>query len=133
MKKNIFLLILLFFLGVSMGSGCAHYSADMNAVFARNIRDLEKARSSGKQMTVPLSRDDAFDKTIEILKNNDLTIYQRDRKKGYIVVMGLPKQVDTTRVGIFFESVENDQTKITLSSLSSTAVIRAASVIFGGF
>lgn len=120
-------------LTVSFASGCAHYSTNFKSLLGTNISDLEKMRSSGKTETVPLSYSDAFNKVTEILKNNELIIYQSNREKGYIVAMGFPKQTNTTRVGIFFESETDSSTKITLSSLSSTALVKAEGIIFGGF
>ncbi|MFH1665323.1 MAG: hypothetical protein ABIA77_04155, partial [Candidatus Omnitrophota bacterium] len=67
-----------------------------------------------------------------IAKENKLTVYQSDKKAGYIVIMGFDKQVDTTRVGIFFDKVNDSRTKITLSSLSRSALSKASSIFFEG-
>ena len=119
-------LVAVFLLG-----GCAHYSTDFNALLGTNISDLKKARADGKVEIFPLTCDAAFDKVTMILENNRLVIFQANREKRYIVAMGFPKQTDTTRVGIFFESLPDNKTKITLSSLSSTALVKAGALIFG--
>jgi hypothetical protein len=46
--------------------------------------------------------------------------------------MGFHKQTDTTRVGVFFNSLSGNETQITLSSLSDTALAKGAAIIFGG-
>jgi hypothetical protein len=112
-------------------SGCAHYSTDLGAFSGFGINDLVKARKDGRAATFNIPLSTAFDEVEAILKGADLTIYQSSRKKGYIVVIGFHQQIDTTRVGIFFDSVSDSQTKITLSSLSSMALDKAEAVIFG--
>ncbi len=126
-KPVSFLFLIIFLLG-----GCAHYSTDFKALIGTNVRDLEKARADGKKKTFPIPCDTAFDKVTAILENKGLTIFQTNRKKGYIIAMGFPKQTDTTRVGIFFEALPEGGTKITLSSLSSTALAKAVTLVFGG-
>jgi hypothetical protein len=119
-------------LTVLLISGCASFPEDIAGVFATEVSDLEKVRSSGKTETFPLSFDTAFDKVIDILKKNNLTIYQTNRGRKYIIVMGFQKQIDTTRVGVFFDPVSDNETRITLSSLSSMTLPKAEAVIFGG-
>ncbi|MBD3296079.1 MAG: hypothetical protein GF392_01770 [Candidatus Omnitrophica bacterium] len=103
----------------------------MRSLLGTNISDLQKARSGGKTKIVALSRDKAFDKVLRVLDEKSLTVFMSDREKGYIVAIGLPKQTSTTRVGIFFETADKDHTKITLSSLSSSALAKAEFMIFG--
>ena len=121
------LLVIVLFTG-----GCANFYSEMGGVSGLSIRDLMKAKATGKEKVFALSYDATYDKMINILKANELTIYQSDRKEGYIVAMGFPKQTDTTRVGIFLEASGDDKTKVTLSSLSTSARIKAENVIFGG-
>ncbi|MGB2599609.1 MAG: hypothetical protein WBB86_08760 [Candidatus Omnitrophota bacterium] len=113
-------------------SGCAHYSTDVGAFMGIGIQDLEKARKDGKVETFPIPFSVAFDEVTKILKDAKLTIYESSKKKGYIVAMGFHKQINTTRVGIFFESISENRTRITLSSLSSTALEEADAAVFGG-
>jgi hypothetical protein len=112
--------------------GCAHFSSDAGALMGIGIQDLEKARKDGKIETFPIPFSVAFDEVTKILKDAKLTIYESSRKKKYIVAMGFHKQIDTTRVGIFFESISENRTRITLSSLSSSALDKADAVVFGG-
>ncbi|MGB2631277.1 MAG: hypothetical protein WBD24_06095 [Candidatus Omnitrophota bacterium] len=132
MIKKTVILIPALFLAVILSGGCAHYSTDLNAFFGTGIEDLEKARAEGKEKVFPYSYDVAFEKVTEIMKKNKLTVYQSNKKEKYTVAMGFQKQIDTTRVGIFFEPVSDKETRITLSSLSSLALSKAEAVIFGG-
>jgi len=93
--------------------------------------DLEKARAAGIKKEIGLDKAEAFDKVLQVLKENKIDIYQKDLKRGYIIALGFPKQTDTTRVGIFFEPANTNKTTITLSSLSSTALEKANVMIFG--
>ncbi|MFQ5952671.1 MAG: hypothetical protein ACE5JK_04620 [Candidatus Omnitrophota bacterium] len=112
-------------------SGCATFSTDVDALFGMGIQDLEEARDKGVEKTFSISVDSAFDKIKKIAKDNKLTVYQTSKRKGYIIAMGFHKEVDTTRVGIFLESVGENKTRITLSSLSSSALSKAEKIIFG--
>jgi len=130
MKKRTFTVI--FLLGLILFlNGCVSYPT-FSGVFGMEVQDLEKAKENGRTKLVALSYDASFDKVLNILKDNKLTTLQVNRKKGYIVAIKFPKQTDTTRVGIFFESKENGSTLITLSSLSTTALDKAESIIFPG-
>ena len=130
--KNIIITLLFVFVLVSLSAGCSYYSTDLKAFLGISIRDLEKARDHGNKQIFPMSFETAFGKVKEIIEVNNLTIYQINKKEGYIVAMGFPKQTNTTRVGIFLEPLSDNETEITLSSLSSTALEKATPIIFGG-
>jgi starvation-inducible outer membrane lipoprotein len=131
MKNKTTILISLIVLTAFLLTGCATCSSDLGTFFGMGVKDLEKAKADGKSKTFPLSYDTAFSKVTEILKSNKLAIYQSNRKKGYIVAMGFHKQTNTTRVGIFFASIAENETQITLSSLSDTALAKGTAIIFG--
>ncbi|MFC1643931.1 hypothetical protein ACFL5C_01215 [Candidatus Omnitrophota bacterium] len=128
--KNITKTILPLVLASFLFAGCASFN--IYSLAGTNIEDLEAARAQGKNKVFSLSYDTAFDKTTQILKNNGLTIFESNREKRYIVAIGFHKQTDTTRVGIFFETLADGKTEITLSSLSSTALAKAVPIIFDG-
>ncbi|MCK4852073.1 MAG: hypothetical protein KAS86_03065 [Candidatus Omnitrophica bacterium] len=127
-RQDIFMTIVLLSI-VFLTGGCVSYPENMGDVFGVGHTDLEKARSTGITKEIDLPRDKTFDKITGILKAGGLTIYQSNPDKGYIIVMGFPKQTDTTRVGIFFESAGQGRTSVTLSSLSSTALKKADRLI----
>jgi len=109
-------------------TSCASYNAW--SLLGVNIEDIEKVRSEGKTTTVSLSYDEAFARITQIVKDNGLYILVSSKRKGYIIIIDLPQQTNTTRVGIFFESISDGGTKITLSSLSHSALARAEGIIF---
>jgi hypothetical protein len=118
--KNLIKLLLLVFIAVFLATGCASYYS------------LKQACATGRTEVFPYTYDTAFSKTKNVLKGNNLVIYRISKKSKFIVAMGFPRQVNTTRVGIFFEPLSDNETKITLSSLSSTALEKADKIIFGG-
>jgi len=94
-----------------------------------NVDDLRAACVTGEKKTIPLSYSDAYDKAMAVVKEVGLPILCESKAARYIVVIGFPKQVNTTRVGIFFEPVTDKSTKITISSLSDTALEKAKVMI----
>lgn len=118
--KNLIRLSILVFVAVFLTSGCARYYS------------LKQACATGRTEVFPYTYNTAFTKTKAILKGNNLVIYRLSKKTKFIIAMGFPNQVNTTRVGIFFEPLPDSETKITLSSLSSTALEKADKIIFGG-
>lgn len=59
-----------------------------------------------------------------------LSLFIKDRKRNFIVVMGVPNCVNTTEVGIFFVSEEGGNVRVELSSLSTKAKKNAAEIVF---
>ena len=117
---------------IFLGSGCARTTEFMGSTIGINIQDLEKMRAEGKSKVFALSYDEAFDRVIEILHEGGYTVFRSNKDQRYIVAMGFPRQVDTTRVGIFFDPAGEGETKVTLSCLSDTCLSKAAGIIFGG-
>ncbi|MBD3426768.1 MAG: hypothetical protein GF409_06015 [Candidatus Omnitrophica bacterium] len=112
-------------------SGCSSIQTDIGTFMGQGPRDLQKARSKGSSRLYALPYQEAFGNVESLIKSQGLKIYQLDRERGYIVVIGLPRQTDTTRVGIFFDAEGEEKTRITLSSLSSSALVKAENMIFG--
>ena len=130
MKKTLIGLTLLIAISL-LTAGCGSTKYNLAALAGMNIRDLEAVRSEGVTRTLNLSYEDTYNKIFEIAKKRKLTVYQSNLEKGYIVLIGFPKQETTTRVGVFFESISDNRTKITLSCLSSTCLLTAEAMILG--
>ena len=128
MKIRIIFYAFLFF---CLLTGCAAGSFNLQSLSGVNIKDLALARAQGREETFPLSYKAAFARVENILKKNNLTVFRSNEEKRYIVTIGFRKQVDTTRVGIFFDPAGENSTKITLSCLSLTALEKANNIIFG--
>jgi len=127
--KTIFIPFIAFCAIIILISGCAHHSTDFAFFSGAGYKDLEMAKADGIEKTIPLSYDTAYDKVSALIKDQGLINFKRSKKRGYIVAMGFPLQVNTTRVGIFFEKAGENSTKITVSSLSDGAVKKADELI----
>ena len=131
MKRPAKMIALLLVSVLALG-GCASSSYNLQSLAGVNMSDLEKARPSGKETVVSLPYPEAYGKIKAILEENKLTVFRESPKEKYIVAIGFPKQETTTRVGIFFDSLGEKETRITLSCLSSTCLSKAQNIIFGG-
>ena len=129
--KGVCYIAAVLFLSVQ-ASGCASIKESVTDFFGFSISDLEKARENGLTKVYALPYDTAFDKAVEAAKTARVTVYKADRARGVITLMDIPKQVDTTFVGVFLEAVDASNTKITISSLSDLALRKAGMIIFGG-
>jgi len=128
MKSNSFSISLVIIV-VLMLSGCSGLLFDPGSYTGNNIRDLKRAESSGKTKLFTEKYPEAFAKITDTLTSSNITIFQSNETEKYIVAMGFPKQNDTTRVGIFFKPTASG-TKVTLSSLSTSALIKAEKMLF---
>jgi len=136
MKKHVsYILVSVFVSSVLLG-GCAQFPftcLNLTPLVGFNVQDLRQAaRENGREKVVSMPYETAFYKTISILKTHNLTIYQNNIRGRYIVAMNFTKQVNTTRLGVFFESVDKNKTKITLGSLSTGVLQKGEEIIFKG-
>lgn len=113
------------------GAGCSP-NYNVRSLAATNYQDLEAAKSSGKTRTINMSYNDTYNKTLQVLEDNLLEVYGENREKGLIIAIGFKKQVNTTRVGIFFTSLSDTSTQVTVTSLSLTCLDKASGIIFSG-
>jgi hypothetical protein len=139
--RNFFIFIS-FALTLSLLPACAGIKNAPRNILGFGYADLIRLKSNGKTKEVALSKADVFNKLMAVLnekvkqdrkksdKEAKLKILMSDLKDGYIVIMGLPMQTPTTRVGIFLDSKDNSSTTVTLSSDSSTALTKAETLIF---
>ena len=136
MKKHVSYILVSIFISSSLLSGCAQFPftcLNLTPLVGFNVQDLRQAaRENGREKVFSMPYEIAFAKTLDILKTHSLTIYQNNMRGHYIVAMNFTKQVNTTRLGIFFESVDSNKTKITLGSLSTSVVQTGEEIIFGG-
>ena len=128
--KRFSLIIISLILTSSFLAGCSS-NYNLASFGGVNISDLEAAKPQGKSRLFNAPYDYLYDRVLQIVKNNKLYIFRESKPKGYIVVMDFKKQVNTTRVGIFFDSVNESTTRITITTLSPTAIPKATGIIFG--
>jgi len=132
--KNIFVgLIITFILsGSVLISGCVSFPNSVADVLGIGLEDLESAKATGIKKVVDLPKADTFNAIVKLLLDEKITVYQQNLDKGYIVAMNFPKQTNTTRVGIFFEPLDQTKTQIIICSKSSTALQKADKMIQTG-
>ena len=117
---------------MSAVSGCAVVMEPFRILWGSSTRALEQARAQAVSRTYNCDFDACYDAVLKIAKETKYVIFINDRLQERIVVVGIPGNVDTTEVGIFFSEVKKSQVKVDISSLSSTAKEKAAQVIFEG-
>src|ERR1044071_9375806 len=91
--------------GILVLSGCAPALESAKVVWGSSTRALEKARSEAVREDFPLAYDDCFREVLKIAGVEKWEAFIKDKKKGVIVVIGIPGAVNTTEVGVFFERV----------------------------
>lgn len=141
--KNFLILVLL--AGTTVLLGCTPVAEVGKKVWGSSTDTLNNERKNAIKKTFGCSLDACFDKVLELTsiptmpatkvlttkeKEKYLELFQQNRSKMVIVVMGVPGAVDTTEVGIFFVALEKDKVRVELSSLSTSAKVKAADMVF---
>lgn len=130
------LLMLLAFLFIA---GCASVSEPFKFVMGTSTKALEEARENAMSANYECTLSQCFDAALALgvnyskgvpINKKYYYIFQKSRKKGMIVVMEIPGQVNTTEVGIFFHSLDEKKTMIEITSLSSSAKKKVADELF---
>ncbi len=108
-------------------------------VLGTSVTHLEEARADAMVMSFDCSFADCFDSVLTLSRNEYMgdslsgakpfETFQKDRVRGILVVMGVPGNVDTTEVGIFFVEMRNG-VRIEISSLSTAAKEKVAKAVF---
>ncbi|HLD69415.1 MAG TPA: hypothetical protein VJA17_01505 [Candidatus Omnitrophota bacterium] len=122
-------IIIIIFVLLSAG-GCARIMEPFRVMWGSSTRALEKARGQAISKTYPCEFNACFDAALEIVKERKYVLFVNERSNKRLVVMGIPGNVDTTEVGIFFHELKKSEVWIDISSLSSTAKERVAKAVF---
>ena len=117
-------------LAVSAVLGCASPVEISKTVWGSSTRALEEARPNGIIKTYDISLNRCYDEALKAVQDEGYVIFINNKQKATIVVMGIKGNVNTTEVGIFFSEITNNQTKIYISSLASTAKRTVAEHIY---
>ena len=127
------ILLKLFMVILVMGfGGCAILQEFPKTLWGSSTRVLEEARSNAITKTYDQDYWKCLRATIDFLNKKKYVIFKEDDVHAYLVVMGIPGSVDTTEVGIFFVEINDHQTRIELSSLSTNAKRLLAKPLFHG-
>ncbi len=138
MKKYFPIGLLLFCL---LSCGCAQVTETAKVLWGSSTATLEEAREDGESKTFACSYEDCFDTVLRMDRdratednrlptNKIFDVFLKDRSQGHMVVMGISGNVNTTKVGIFFERKGIRATQIDITSLSSTAKEKVAAAVF---
>jgi len=134
-SRNVSALLVLLFLMAS--SGCSPIKETVKTVWGSSIRPLENARQEAVSKTYSCDFDSCYDEVLSLSRaaNEDsekghFDVFQKDPVKGFIVIMGLNENINTTEVGIFFEEVTSDIIKVEIASASTSAKEKISEIIF---
>ena len=127
-----FILPVIFYLLVTVLSGCATIKELDKGFAGVSTQVLEDKRKDAIKKSFALSYDDCYLKVKHILKGKDKEsyIYSEDIKKKMIAIYF--SEADTTPVGIFFTEGAGPNTLIEISSPSTYAKEEIANRIFSG-
>ncbi len=121
-------LMLLGFCGCTM----AELKDVPKTIWGSSTRVLEQARANAITKTYDRGYWDCFKAAEKVVKRQGYVLFQKDEVRGFMVVMGIPGAVDTTEVGVFFVDLNDHQTRMELSSLSTNAKRLLAKDLFHG-
>lgn len=110
--------------------GCGHISEGVRSFWGSSTKALEEARMDAARNIYTASWSDCFNQVLAIAKERKLTVFISDKRKKLIVLMGIPKSIDTTEVGVFFSDLGVDKTEVEVDSLSIEAQETASEIIF---
>ena len=127
--RNSLVFMQLLGIGLLLG-GCAQTVETVKVVWGSSTRALEEARAEAVREEFPLAYDACFREVLQIAGTEKWEIFIKDKKQGTIVVIGIPGNVNTTEVGIFLDKAGASRTKVEISSLSSSAKLKAADILF---
>lgn len=106
-------------------SGCsAMYRGTVEVgktIWGTSTRALENARSNAITKTYDKNYWELLRTSLDVAAKNKYEVYYKDEIKGVIVLMGIKGSVNTTEVGLFFTELNDNQTRLEISSLSSNA------------
>jgi hypothetical protein len=118
------------FLTVS-GCGVARNGKEVaQTIWGSSTRALENARSQAIAKTYDKNYWDVMNRTLAACKKRGYSIFKKDEVKGYLVLIGIKGAVNTTEVGAFFVEINDSQTRLEFSSLSTNAKRLVAKAVF---
>ncbi len=156
MKNKRFNLILLSFIFLC---GCSAVGERAKQFWGSSTQALENARKDALQKSFSCSWEQCFTAVVEYangdtqqliepkssrsdtrqadnsteqktIRAKNLDLFKIDRRLKLIVIMGVPGSVNTTEVALFFVPISDNKTQVEVTSLSTSAKIRAADIIF---
>ncbi len=124
----------LFVLLMSMG-GCIVIEGGVEltkTIWGSSTRSLEGARKHALAKTYDKNYWDVMQATLNVIAKNEYEIFKKDEVKGYVILLGIQGSVNTTEVGVFFVELNEGQTRVEISSLSTNAKRIVSKALFRG-
>ena len=109
------------------GQGSPFGGGDSSPGTPENAESAPKP-AAGAQVETDVAETDEAE--LEISKKKNLELFLQNRRKGEMIVVGVPSAVDTTEVGVFFVREQDGITRIEFSSLSSNAKRVVSELVF---
>ncbi len=125
MRKGLLCLVSVFIL-----MGCSSVQEIGKTVWGSSTRQLEHARANAIVRVYDKSYWDCMTALVDSAIANEYVLFKRDEVRGYLVVMGIKGSVNTTEVGIFAVELNDNQTRVEISSLSTNAKRIVAKAVF---
>lgn len=101
--------------------GCATIKNTPATIVGYSVYDLEKRRATGDAQVFDASFVQCYQAVLRIAKENQYTVFYQSLEKSLIVLMDVPHSVNTTEVGVFFQTVSSGKVKVEITSRSSFA------------
>lgn len=101
--------------------GCGRLTEFVKGIWGSSTQSLGKARLDALSKIYQCQYSDCFDAGLKAVQNQGFQVFLKDKKKQHIVLMGIPGNIDTTEVGVFFVKVTDDAVRIEVTSLSQHA------------
>jgi len=99
-----------------------------------SIKSLKEEQIGGESKVFNYDYNFCYEKTLEVLREMGVYVFQKNKGEHYIVAMNFDKIfkkcINTTEVGIFFEEMENKRTKIDITCGNLHLVKFASEEIF---
>ncbi len=101
-------------------------------LWGSSTRALEKARDKAITKTYNKPYWDCVRSSLAVAGKRKWIIFKKDEIKGYMIVMGVKGCVNTTEIGVFFDELSDNQTRIEVTSLSTNAKRLVSKWLFHG-
>ncbi|MBF0490872.1 MAG: hypothetical protein HQL15_09750 [Candidatus Omnitrophica bacterium] len=111
--------------------GCTGLKDVPKSIWGSSTRVLEEKRINALTKTYDKGYWECI-RTASAVAKKKYVIFKKDEVRGLMVIMGIPGSVNTTEVGVFFVELNDHQTRIELSSLSTNAKRLLAKGLFHG-
>ena len=127
--KSIYLSGMVLLLVVTL-NGCARIQETTKVIWGSSTRALDEARSEAISKVYHCRYEECFREVMKIAELEKFVIFIKDKIKKHIVFMGIKGSVNTTEVGVFFIELNDEETRVEVSSLSTNAKKKVSEMIF---